>query len=92
MRKVLCKVFAFLLSLASQIIDVIANTLIYLGTAAVEVLSEVGQALGGAFLSSPIGMIALGVGAFFLIGMFTDKDDKSRSNRDKVLNNPLVEV
>lgn len=67
MRKYLCKIFSFLLDLVSQVVDLIANTLIKVGTAAVEVLSEVANSIGTAVSRSPLVWGAVGIAAFFLL-------------------------
>lgn len=67
MRKFLCKVFSFLLDLVSQLVDLVANTLIKVGTAAVEVLSEVAGAVGGAFLKNPVVLGLLLFGAYVFL-------------------------
>lgn len=66
MRSLLCKVFRFLLDLVGQVVDLVANTLIKIGTAAVEVLSEVASAVGGKFLSNPVVLIGLATAAYLL--------------------------
>lgn len=74
MRSAICKLFAFLLSLVSQLVDLVANTLIKIGTAAVEVLSEVVGAAGGALSELLSGgllpILVIGAVAWFLL-----KDD-----------------
>lgn len=86
MRKFLCKVFKFLLDLVSQLVDLIANTLIKIGTAAVEVLSEVAGAVGSAITKSPLVWAAVGVGALFLLpklfGSAEDDEDKLSNGRN----------
>lgn len=77
MRKFLCKVFSFLLNLVSQLVELVAQTLIKIGTAAVEVLSEVAGAIGGAFLKNPIVLGALLFGAYLFLKPPADEDDKS---------------
>lgn len=67
MRKYLCKIFSFLLDLVGQVVDLVANTLIKIGTAAVDVLSEVAGAVGNAFLSNPIVWAVIGVSAYMLL-------------------------
>lgn len=89
MRKLICKVFQFLLSLATQLIDVVAKTLIAIGTAVVEVLGEVASAVGGMILKSPLGLAVLGVGAYFLFTMLGGDDEKSKTDSNSM---PLVEL
>lgn len=78
MRKFLCKVFSFLLNLVSQLVDLVANTLIKIGTAAVEVLSEVADAVGNAFLKNPV---VLGALLFTAYIMFKPSPDDEKSKR-----------
>lgn len=79
MRKFLCKVFSFLLNLVSQLVELVAQTLIKIGTAAVEVLSEVAGAVGGAFLKNPIVLGALVFGAYLLFKPTNDDDAKPKT-------------
>lgn len=82
MRKYLCKIFQFLLDLVGQVVDLVANTLIKVGTAAVEVLSEVANAVGKSILNSPLGWVAIGLGAYFIIPkLFPDEDDEAKPNQ-----------
>lgn len=67
MRKYLCKIFSFLLDLVGQVVDLVANTLIKIGTAAVDVLSEVAGAVGNAFLKNPVALFVIGLGAYMII-------------------------
>lgn len=86
MRKFLCKVFRFLLDLVSQVVDLVAKTLIMIGTAAVEVLSEVAGSIGDAFLKNPVVLGLLGVGLYlFLAG--GKKDDDPKPSTVKELSN-----
>lgn len=81
MRKFLCKVFRFLLDLVSQVVDLIADTLIKIGTAAVEVLSEVAQAVGGAISKSPLVWLGVGIIAFMVLpGLLPDDDQKAEGS------------
>lgn len=77
MSSVLCKIWRFFSNILSAIVSFTAESLKTIGSAAVDVLSdlfkEAGKALGGVFSSSPLVWLALGVGAFFLLGK--DKDD-----------------
>lgn len=75
MRKFLCDIFSFLLDLFKQIINVVAETLIAIGSAVVDVLSEVVDGLNNMFFSSPLGLILLGVGAFWAISVITKETD-----------------
>lgn len=82
MRKILCKIFSFLLNVAKQVVDLVADTLVYVGTAAVEVLSEVANAVGDSIMKSPLGVAVLAIGAVWLLGFLgsgndsPDKDEK----------------
>lgn len=78
MRKFLCKIFRFLLDLVGQVVDLVANTLIKVGTAAVEVLSEVAGAVGSAITKNPLVMGALLVGGFFLLRPMLMGDDEEK--------------
>lgn len=88
MRKFLCDVFGFLLDLFKVIIDFVAETLIMIGTAIVDVLSEVSGALGSALLSSPFGFILLGLGAYMLFSLLPDDEGKKKVVVNSV--NPAV--
>lgn len=76
MRKYLCKIFRFLLDLVGQVVDLVANTLIKVGTAAVEVLSEVAGAVGKSILKSPLGWVVIGLGAYFIIPKLFPSEDE----------------
>lgn len=84
MRKFLCKVFRFLLDLVSQLVDLVADTLIKVGTAAVEVLSEVASAASSALFKNPIVLGALAIGAYFLLKPSSDDDEDARRKNDVV--------
>lgn len=88
MRKFLCKVFRFLLDLVSQLVELIANTLIKIGTAAVEVLSEVAGTVGSAIAKNPLVWAAIGIGAFFLLpkllGGAASEDEKRPKVRQQI--------
>lgn len=77
MRKYLCDIFSFLLDLFKQIIDVVAETLVYLGTAIVDVLSEILSAASSGLLSSPLGILVIGVAAWWLISMIPGEEEKN---------------
>lgn len=64
MRKALCNVFRFLLDMFKQIVNVIAEALIALGTAVVDVLSEVASAVSDGLFSNPVGILLIGVVGF----------------------------
>lgn len=90
MRKFLCKVFSFLLNLVSQLVDLVANTLIKIGTAVVEVLSEVAGAVGNAFLKNPV---VLGVLLFTAYIMFKPPpDDEKSKQKGGVIGDSLNEL
>lgn len=82
MRKFLCKVFRFLLDLVGQVVDLVANTLIKVGTAAVEVLSEVAGSVSNAVLKNPLVMGAILIGGFFLLKplLAVGTEDEGRSS------------
>lgn len=89
MRKFLCKVFRFLLDLVSQVVSLVAQTLIMIGTAVVEVLSEVAGAIGGALLKNPVILGLIGVGLYmFLSG--GKEDDKAKPTTVKELSNVIT--
>lgn len=79
MRKFLCKVFRFLLDLVAQVVELVAKTLIMVGTAAVEVLSEVARAAGSVLLKNPIVLGVLGVALFMLLSGREDDDQKQKA-------------
>lgn len=79
MRSLLCKVFRFLLDLVGQVVDLVANTLIKIGTAAVEVLSEVASAVGGKILSNPVVLIGLATAAYLLWPKNGEEDKQPRT-------------
>lgn len=81
MRKFLCKVFRFLLDLVGQVVDLVANTLIKVGTAAVEILSEVAGAVSGALVKNPLVMGALLIGGFLFLKPILFGDDEEPSER-----------
>lgn len=80
MRKLLCKIFRFLLDLVKQLVDLVADTLVYIGTAAVEVLGAVADAVSDAFLSSPIGIAIIGIGAYWLITTLGKNKEKGKGD------------
>lgn len=81
MRKFLCKVFKFLLDLVDQVVDLVANTLIKIATAAVEVLSEVAGAVGTAIGSSPLVWAGVGILAIFLLPKVLPAKDENAKPR-----------
>lgn len=79
MRKYLCKIFSFLLDLVSQVVDLVANTLIKVGTAAVEVLSEVANSIGTAISRNPLVWGVVGIAALFLLPkLFPASEEKEQ--------------
>lgn len=74
MRKYLCKIFRFLLDTSAQMVDLVKNTVIDVGTAAVDVLSELSKSVGKAITGSPLVVGALLVGAYLLF--FKGKKDE----------------
>lgn len=79
MRKYLCKIFRFLLDTSAQMVDLVKNTLIDVGTAAVDVLSEMTEAVGGAILKNPVVIGGLLIGAYLLFAG-GDDDERKRYN------------
>lgn len=77
MRKYLCKIFRFLLDTSAQLVDLVKETVIDVGTAAVDVLSELASAASGAILKNPVVLGALLFGAWFIF-FKGDKDDDQR--------------
>lgn len=77
---ILCKIFRFALDIFSSTVDAVASAVKIVGTAAVDVLSELiesaGDAVGGIFGNggSVILLVALGAG-FFLFSKPRDKED-----------------
>lgn len=84
MRKYLCKIFSFLLDIVGQVVDLVANTLIKIGTAAVDVLSEVAGAVGGALMSNPIVWAVVGLGAYMLLSRMTPPSNEDE-RREKLV-------
>lgn len=77
MRKYLCKIFSFLLDLVSLVVDLVANTLIKVGTATVEVLSDIANSIGTAIIRNPLVLGIFGIAAFFLLPkLFPAKEEK----------------
>lgn len=74
MRKYLCKIFRFLLDTSAQMVDLVKNTVIDVGTAAVDVLSELSKSVGKAITGSPLFVGAILVGAYLLF--FKGKKDE----------------
>lgn len=81
LRKYLCKIFRFLLDTSAQMVDLVKNTLIDVGTAAVDVLSEMTKAVGGAILKNPIVIGGLLIGAYLL---FAGGDDDERKRHNSI--------
>lgn len=78
-----CKLFSFFLNLFKQVVDVVTETLVTLIDAGVQVLGAaidgVGS-LGSKLLGSPIGIIAIGAGLWWLLS--GDDDDRGSGSRD----------
>lgn len=74
MRKYLCKIFRFLLDTGAQLVDLIKKTVIEIGTAAVDVLSELASAAGSAIFKNPVALGIILFGAWFIF-FKGDKDD-----------------
>lgn len=74
-----CKLFSFFLNLFKQVVDVVTETLVTLIDAGVSVLEAAIDGLssvGGALLSSPVGIIAIGLALWWL---FSPGDDDESS-------------
>lgn len=84
MRKYLCKIFSFLLDIVGQVVDLVANTLIKIGTAVVDVLSEVAGAVGDAFMSNPIVWAVVGLGVYMLLSRTAPPGDEDE-RREKLV-------
>lgn len=85
MRKALCNVFRFLLDMFKQIVNVIAEALIALGTAVVDVLSEVASAVSDGLFSSPVGILLIGVFGFAVFKWLAPPPEADEGKR-KVFN------
>lgn len=78
MRKFLCKIFRFLLNTSKQMLEMVTETLKNVAVAVVDVLGAAAEAVGDVISRSPIGLIAIGVGAYFLFSFLGKKNDKDR--------------
>lgn len=84
MREYLCKIFSFLIDLVGQVVDLVAKTLIKIGTAAVDVLSEVAGAVGGALMSNPIVWAVVGLGAYLLFSRMIPPGNEDERHEELV--------
>lgn len=82
MRGLFCKIWQFLLNVFTDIVNAVAQALATIGTAVVDVLSQVADAVGDALgiSGSTFLWIALGLGAYFLFG--GDDDERSPKARE----------
>lgn len=82
---ILCKIFRFALNIFSSTVDAVAEAVKIVGTASVDVLSELfesaGDAIGGIFggSGSIIMLLLLGAGVYFI----TKSDDKEDRFNDR---------
>lgn len=79
MGGLLCKIFRFVLNIFGQVVDVVASAIKTIGTATVDVLSElssaVGDAVSGLFSGSGIlGLLVIGGALWMLMGSEDEKD------------------
>lgn len=83
MRGFLCKIWQFFLNVFTDIVNAIAQALAVIGTAVVDVLSQVAEAVGKTLgiNGSTVMWIALGLGAYFLFG---SSDDESPAKIQEV--------
>lgn len=78
MGDIICKIWRFLSDMLGQVVDFVAGALTTIGTAVVDVLSDLLQAAGGAigdiFSANPMLWVGLvGVGLWWL---FSDDEEK----------------
>lgn len=88
-----CKLFSFFLNLFQQVVDVVTQTLVTLIDAGVSVLEAAVDGLssvGSALLGSPLGIIAIGLGLWWLFG--SGDDDKQSERKSTVLESEGVNV
>lgn len=76
MNRLLCKIFNFVLNLFSKVVGVVAEALKTVGSAAVDVLSDLASSVAGSVLSNPLGIALLGLGAWFLFSQYKEKDER----------------
>lgn len=79
MSSLLCRLLNFLLRIGDAILEFVGSAFEIVADATVRVLGAVGGAIGsiaGSVLSSPFGLLGLGLLAFFLLG----KDKKTDGN------------
>lgn len=77
----ICKIFRFVLDLFGNIVDFVAEAVMVIGTATVDVLTDLivatSEGIGSIFGSNPLlwGVLLIG-GAYFLLGGSNDDEDK----------------
>lgn len=89
MGGLLCKIFRFVLNIFERVVNVVASAVKTIGTAAVDVLSElvsaVGNAAAGLFSGSGLlGLLVVGGALWMLMGS-RDKDKEERGVSDNVV-------
>lgn len=89
----LCKIFRFVLNIFEQVVTVVASAVKTIGTAAVDVLSDlanaVGDAASGLFSGSGIfGLLVIGGTLWMLLS--TKDEDKQESNVNRTTNREPV--
>lgn len=89
----LCKIFRFVLNIFEQVVTVVASAVKTIGTAAVDVLSDlahaVGDAASGLFSGSGIfGLLVVGGVLWMLLG--PKGEDKQESNFNRATNRESV--
>lgn len=77
----LCKLFKFLLNVFTQIVEVVASAVKTIGTAVVDVLSDLVESAGNALFGGNgfLTLLLVGGGLYFLFGR--DKQPESTSKR-----------
>lgn len=73
MQRILCRIFNFFLMIFTSVVEAIAAAFKIIGTAAVEVLSDLLDA-GGSLLSKPLFWLVGGVAAWWFITKGDDDD------------------
>lgn len=81
MRKFLCDIFSFLLDLFKQVINFVAETLIEIGTAVVDVLSDILESASKGLLSSPLGIAFVGIVGFALYSWLAPGEEEEAAVR-----------
>ena len=89
MGKLLCKLFRFILNVFTRVVEFVAEAVKLIGTAVVDVLSDLFEAGGNALskvFSSPGGIVLLGIGAYLLVNFLGKDDEKSESEARAKIN------